>query len=544
MNVRAAAARTLRALACAAAAFVVLAGCDGPPVEDTNVLVAHELRALRESLERTASAAATGGEARGAAPAADPGRALADALAPLREAMTTLGTAQSGLQQRQVALAQELGRWSALLANTVRSEDRADLAALQERLQQLERQLQEQDQRHRDVEALVQQSLDRASQRLEAFLQIVQQLPREASPTPGPAGSAPGSGREVDGHDEVRPDEPSPAPRTGGDREAAANDAHAAPSPLEASHAASPPPGPNPVVAADARLRGQESRNWLLAVLAAGLLAVGVLALRLARPAMRHVAAGPAEFADLESAADRSLDDRSADERSAEELWLAASLLGEAVGRLRQARQEPPLSPSASASPSPSASGGDEGATPDGADARDAGAGDAHVGDADRLDADPAVDDEVFVLDEDIDALLDVDSDAGNGAADHADAADAAGAADATATAETIEGSTAASPDAATAASPDGAPYELPRPARPAPLAPTRLQVILAAGDRQRARATVASFLARDPRILRRPAPEIVDVADGLRIGCSLLPGLQPGELEHVRWQLQALARG
>src|SRR5690606_8961022 len=67
VNVRTSAARVLRASACAVALLVGCAGCDGPPIEDTNVLVAQELRALRDSLERGAFAASAGGAVHGVA---------------------------------------------------------------------------------------------------------------------------------------------------------------------------------------------------------------------------------------------------------------------------------------------------------------------------------------------------------------------------------------------------------------------------------------------------------------------------------------------
>jgi hypothetical protein len=345
-------------------AALALAACDGPPADDGNAAVASELRALRLQLQNAPASA----------PAFD-AKALGEALAPLRDAVTALVQEQGTMQSRQQALAEELGRWAALAANPPSADQRQQIAALQARLGELETTMRAQDARHREVEAMVQKALDGTTARLEAFLHTLEQM--HGAP-------APGAGRS--GND---------AGRAG-------------------------PPGGEPRRSA---MLSPQHRGWLFAVLAAGLGALGVLAWRLTRAPVLAGAAAPHARGPVVDA-------------GAEEMWAAAQLLGEAVDDPR------------------------------------------------------------------------------------------------------------ALPIALEPAAPQHPPREAPRRNERHADGPPRRIVLLTAADRQRARLRAQTTLAADPRVLRRPAPEIRDTAVGLEVEFALLPDLTPGEIEHVQAQVRAAGRG
>lgn len=414
--------------------LVALAGCDVPPVDDPSMLLLREVRQLNATLQDVA---------RSGMPPQGPSQsaALGEALAPLREAMQAMVAAQGDLGRRQLALTQELGRWSALLAEMATTNSRSEATSLRERLAAIEQQMQQQDQRHREVEQLVQQALERSAQRLDDFLRAVENLRRDAAP-----GAGSGASTEV-----------TPAGNTPGN---------------SGPGASSVDPGRKDADAAPLSAQ-QRGRNWLLAVLAGGLFAIGLLAWRLSRPAVAHPVA-----ADLR-------EDRGpppASERSADELWLAANLLGEAVGRLRHARNEAAPAPA----PLPAVDG----------------------------------DDDLFVLEDE----------------------PGEPAASAAAPAEPLPVPSGAVTAGTSSTGSEAAPAVLPRPQHP--IGPQRLALLLPSGDRSRARAAVTAFLARDPRVLRRPVPLVEETADGLRVECALLPDQPAGEQEHLRALLARLAQG
>lgn len=226
--------------------------------------IAAELRALRLLLAQ---------QPRASISAAD-GTAAAAALLPLREGMEALAATQREQAARQLALAQELQRWQQLVSAAVGAGKQDELLALAQRLQALEQQLREQDERHREVEALVQRALDQTGDRLEEFLQRLQALPTGGSsaPTaPPPAPTPPGDG--------------TPDRRLG-----------------------------------QARASGASERWWWLLVTALGA-AMAFVFLRRSRREARSAVPRP----EPPPAADPG----------AREIWAAAALLGEAVDRLR-----------------------------------------------------------------------------------------------------------------------------------------------------------------------------------------------------------------
>jgi hypothetical protein len=281
---------------CALFLVLAFAACDGPPADDGVAAVASEVRALRLQLQNAPASA----------PAFD-AKALGEALAPLRDAVTALLQEQGALQSRQQALADELGRWAALAASPPSGDQRQQITALQTRLTDLEKTMRAQDTRHREVEAMVQKALDGTTTRLEAFLRALEQL--HGAPAPGPGRSGNDGERTVPpGGDKAAGEHPEAPKEHGGEPRRSAM--------LSPLH-----------------------RGWLFAVLACGLGALGVLAWRLFRaPALAGAAARHAG--------------RPVVDAGAEEMWAAAQLLGEAVDDPRALPAAPAAPP---AMPAPAA---------------------------------------------------------------------------------------------------------------------------------------------------------------------------------------------
>ncbi|MCA8950424.1 MAG: hypothetical protein KDE27_13035, partial [Planctomycetes bacterium] len=300
------------------------AGCSDPAIVDGQREIAGELRALRSAL-RAANAQPVEATVRPAAPSLDRA-ALTDALAPLREVMVGLAGELDAMQTRQTALTEELGRWSQLLAQTIASgtatgpaaaEAEAQGQALVQRVQQLEQAMAAQDGRHRQVEELMIRALDQTSDRLEQFLRQVGEiggagngaLPVEATSNRGGEGGA--------SPDDSTPGKPAVGgdgkPPGGGDEDRGEGDGEA-----EAAMAAG-----------SRRLAGirrsGEPALWWFGVAAVALLLSGVFALWLGRE-NRAGTAWPEP---------REVDDAESGDDGVRELWAAAALLGEAVGRLR-----------------------------------------------------------------------------------------------------------------------------------------------------------------------------------------------------------------
>lgn len=261
----------------AVAAFAGLAACTdaGPSAAEE---VAGEIRALRLLLAQ---------QARTASAPSSPGESLdvQAALAPLQSAMTALAGSQRELADRQAALTQEMQRWSQLLVESVGAARADEAKAMAAKLHELEQSLKSQDARHREVETLIQGALDRTADRLEDFLQ---RLPGATPPRSGGGGSAaPGT---------------TPAATGGGMDD-----------PQQAA-------GGSPLV----RSPQNAMRWWWLVLTGLGAVVATFFLRRAHRPSIDQVATS------------LSLPPAAPAERSVEEIWAAAALLGEAVGRLRQ----------------------------------------------------------------------------------------------------------------------------------------------------------------------------------------------------------------
>lgn len=277
-----------------------LAAC-APASPGAEAEVAAELRALRQVL-----VARPQGEPRSAAD-------VAAALAPLRQALEALTDNQQELQQRQLALTQELQRWSALLVENAAGARREETEALAARLRQLEASLQAQDARHREMETLLQGALDRTADRLGAFLQAVG---AEVEPGTAPAdASAPPA---VESRQPAQPPEP-PVPAGGGASATATHDGAAAGA-VDDAHADRD------------RWQGGATVPWWWA--GVGLLGILVGAVCLRRWQRAAAAGAPARAARAPTGA-TAPDPAPAADPGVQEIWAAAALLGEAVGRLR-----------------------------------------------------------------------------------------------------------------------------------------------------------------------------------------------------------------
>lgn len=294
-------------------ALLPLAACGEVAPSVGEELVA-ELRALRRQQAQLS--------ARAEAPATDAAalrQALELSLQPLRDVVQGLARQQQELQDRQLALTQELQRWSKLLVESVAANRAEESQALTGRLQQLEQRLSAQDAHQREVEALMQRALEHTAVQLEEFLRRV--------------GGGAGNGAVG-----------APAPGA----------ANGEPMPLDAQ--ALSPRG---------NRRGSIDR-WAWFALVAMAAGAGWWFVRQSRRAgplpPPPVPTEPlhAERMDLASGADLapalSLPSGLVrPDAEAPEIWAAAALLGEAVGRLRQ--QPPPGAapnpPAAATAPAP-----------------------------------------------------------------------------------------------------------------------------------------------------------------------------------------------
>lgn len=278
-------------LGCAAALVLAVAACDRGPSAGESELLA-ELRALRQVLARSERAASA------PAPAA---AEIAEALTPLRSVLDALTANQRELQQRQLALTQELQRWSVLLVESTGTAQRDEGQAIAARLQQLEAALAAQEARQREVEQLVQRALDNTADRLEAFLQAV-----GAGQEPAPANGEPAETVPV----------PAPVPPQS---EAAEDGA-----------------------TGDARTGRWDRRGTLMSWwggVAVLCVLAGVVCLLRWRQAAR-AASFPVRRRDP------ATPEPETGEPDVQEIWAAAALLGEAVGRLRDSTaQDAPQQP-------------------------------------------------------------------------------------------------------------------------------------------------------------------------------------------------------
>jgi len=351
---------------------------------------------------------------------------------------------------------------AALVAALAACGQQPDHDALSARVTGLERQLQDQQRRQEQVEATVTKALDATTARVDALLQQLAVL-AQGGALAAPASAAPLA------------IEPAPPVATTGPATLPAA------VPVEATAhelgAAAEQRG-----AAFLRNRLQSHTGWLIAVLTVGVTAIGLLAWRLVRQTPRL------------PQATGSGDANARGDMTTDELWAAAGLLGEAVGRLRSAVPAPAAATAAAS--------------------------------ADDLDLTAAVRDDVFVLDDDDDALLAAvdweavggDEPGGPAAATGAVTA-GAGRAEQAAHARPAAGDAAAAPRAA----------------------PLPWTITLDVHDPVTARAAVDAYLRSDPRVLRMPAPVVRSSGEGITVELALLPGLLAGEREHLRSTLQRL---
>jgi hypothetical protein len=256
-------------------------GC-APADTSGDAEVAAELRALRQSL------VAAGRDPARASPGS--GAEIAAALTPLREALAGLVANQRELQQQQLALTQELQRWSGLLVAQTGGAGRDDWQALTHRLQQLEAAIDTQAARQREAETLLRDALERTADHLERFLD------RVGVPVDSPPGDAP----PPSGTPAVPPDRAAETPAGGG--------------PVDGGRTGQWAPG-------------NRGSLWWGGAVAVGLLC-GVICLRRWRragvPGVRRV--------------DEVAPTPGVGGADVQEIWAAAALLGEAVGRLREAQ--------------------------------------------------------------------------------------------------------------------------------------------------------------------------------------------------------------
>lgn len=185
-----------RGLLAVVVAVLWLSACSPAPQSEL-ADVAGELRALRLQL-RTATTTAGPDVATG----------VANAMAPLREVLKDIVATQQEQERRQLQLTQEVQRWGHLVAESLAPAQGEEARLVATRLQELEQKLREQDERHRQVEALLGTALDRASEQLDQFLRrlavpaagnappgAAEGGPAPVAPSQGNVGSPPGQSR-------------------------------------------------------------------------------------------------------------------------------------------------------------------------------------------------------------------------------------------------------------------------------------------------------------------------------------------------------------
>ncbi|MFT4515546.1 MAG: hypothetical protein ACI89X_000328 [Planctomycetota bacterium] len=593
---------------------VLFASCEPRTVEIQGL---DELTAeIRSQRLLNRQRAASVGEAADAAPEVR-GEQIQAAMAPLRDVLTQLGASQRELSARQATLTQEMRRWTQLLVQSMQADRSDEATKLSERLADLEKTIAEQDKRHRRVEDLLGSALDNTADQLEQFLKQVGAgqgagNPRIGNPgavDPGAARSSGAAGAEGGGQ---------PIPAAGNDDPNAAGGAKAPP--------ATGTPRPNGNGAGEqrggleAKQAGQQgSMAWLWGLAVISLVSGFVLLFSKKRtrplamaPEMQYapeLQPIPQTFAETnaDSVDDPVLDQSVAnlasgglasgdldisdligtnrtsdkpDTPQVEELWAAAALLGEAIGRLKQTGESvPPELGGHQPLPEPPDSGLDQAAR--------------HPDESlpDHTDSDEEDLDDMFVIDEEemMDAAMFAEPgllppqetldaqplDIGGAIGTEFDAVEALGlpSPDGPANAEQATPPEQASqrsedimletdePKAAPFANealraPQQRPPEEPvtvietipqkttlpaasgQPAaRHASSSPITCRLHLS-GDEQ-AEGRVRSLLGRDPRVLVSPAPQVRNGMGELEVSFALLPGLTAGDRSLLEQQLR-----
>ncbi|GAB4146445.1 MAG: hypothetical protein Fur0037_14490 [Planctomycetota bacterium] len=216
------------------------------------------------------------------------------ALSPLEDTLRTLLADQQDLRTRQLALTDELQRWTGLLAKARGAGPETE--TLSKRLEKLEQELRSQDRRHQEVQELLRQSLEKTSERIQAFLERLEGV-APSGPDPGKTGGEP----KGESGTAFEPDR-------------------------QASASQRPVFSPKP----------SRAEPWNLALLGVAVVVAAAFAWR----CWRGEEEIPAETGEAPRGAENN-----------EELWTAAALLSEAVDRLKGA--PPPPVPAASGSSVP-----------------------------------------------------------------------------------------------------------------------------------------------------------------------------------------------
>jgi len=528
--------------------FVLFAACEPRKIEIEGLdELTSEIRSQRMRDSRGPAGTQGSGEA-------IPADQIQAAMSPLREVLSQLAASQKDLSNRQATLTKEMQQWTHLLVQSMQETRATEANKLSKRLKELEQSIAAQDERHRQVEQLLGSALDRTADQLEEFLRRVgagvpseNTPPTEASGTPGANGTT---------------GTPPPKPTGNGGQPAGA-----------------PDPASGPASGGESGGEQQASLRWLWWTLALMSVASGLLLLRGRRrprpvamaPEMQFAPATPKSEPESDIATQAPAEALSEplaaavaatkgddqNEPDVEELWAAAALLGEAIGRLKQ-----------------SGEGGGE--------VVDAGAPPGHTGSMDELALD-----EMFVIDERHDknaeqAAMDQPSEL--------DAIDALGlpvepeiepvadikpvaqiepvaelepvagieqAAEVekvveiprppaeALTEEPSEESAEAPPEPVAAPivqavpeAPTTAPEAVRAPAaRHASEAPVTCRVHLRGDDQTEGR--VRQLLGSDPRVLISPAPRVHNAMGELEVSFALLPGLPAGERSLLEQQLR-----
>lgn len=475
------------------------------------------------------------------------GEQIQQAMAPLREVLTQLGANQGALSAQQATLTQELRRWTQLLVQSMHSQQDQEAVQLGERLAALEQSIAQQDARHREVEAMLGSALDHTANRLEDFLKRLG-TKQALSPTPTEAAAD----RQATGSTETAA-EPDATPKPNPGSAPASKEAPAAN--LPASDPANSGGGSK-----EAR-QGTMAWLWGLAILSLG---SGCALLfgkrRSASTAVvreMHANAPTDDIASDHQSREADARNRGSwpnepapdepwreehrhsehpasnsqakDEPEVEELWAAAALLGEAIGRLRQtgepmppelggAQALPEAPPEALLEPDPSA--------PPTEHYEASGFGE-------ELDLD-----DLFVIDDENFGSANLAAGESGGGESVDDAAIAGAPMDTLLAPESFARSAVAHPFASTPLCPEvGGPLQRQPAARHASQSPVTCRLNLP-GDQQVERR-LRSLLGADPRVLVSPAPQVRNEMGELEVSFSLLPGLPPGERSLLEQQLR-----
>jgi hypothetical protein len=317
------------------AALVLLSSCSDPTPPDNEI--ATELRALRAVLLQQQKSGASALPT--AATPADRTQ-VTTALQPLREVLDGLVESQRELQTSQVTLTQEMQRWSQLLVETATGARQEEAKAMTQRLQQVEKTLQEQDKRHREVEALMQGALERTADRLEDFLRRLEGTVRPGTP-PDEKGT-PASKPPIKNGSELAPGS-NGAPPAAGTQPPASGGGEEDKSGQDRVGGIRPP-------------RHWSVFWWTLPLVIAASLGVAFL-LRQKRRSNRSVVAPAATRLGTERAETRLARDLD----GVQEIWAAAAMLSEAVDRLKQpstSQEKPPPPPAPPPQPATTAADG------------------------------------------------------------------------------------------------------------------------------------------------------------------------------------------